>query len=154
MGRQRSAARRRLSSLYMNHDSSQDGIERVDASYEVFLRDGFEDFQEYAFELKTTTAQSLAPKRIKEYITVVHMEHGLEMAQAGMEYAVVVLSRYLQMMSAFYIFKEEPDRVRAQFEQFNEHYNKLCQVLPQATINRINMMQKHTEHLPIHSTKN
>ena len=59
----------------------QDGIETVDSSYEVFLQEGLEDFKQYAFKLKTTAAKYLGPKRIKEYITIIYREQGVEMAQ-------------------------------------------------------------------------
>ena len=62
-------------------ENVQDGIETVDSSYDVFLREGLEDFQQYAYELKTTASKYLGPKRIKEYIFIIHREQGLEMAQ-------------------------------------------------------------------------
>ena len=59
----------------------QDGIEIVDAAYKVFLRDGFEGFQEFSYQLKTTAEMHLAPNRIRDYLRIVHEEKGLEMAQ-------------------------------------------------------------------------
>ena len=47
----------------------------------MFLQDGLEDFQQYAFELKTTAAKNLGPKKIKEYLDIIYGEQGLEMTQ-------------------------------------------------------------------------
>ena len=60
---------------------SQDGIETVDAAYDVFLRIGFEDFQQYAFELQTCAAKNLNPQRVKEYLGIIFQEQGLAVTQ-------------------------------------------------------------------------
>ena len=36
-----------------------------------------------------------------------------------MEYVVLVKGKYLQMLSAYSIFKEDPEQVTEHFEQFN-----------------------------------
>ena len=59
----------------------QDGIETVDSAYVVFLQEGPEDFQQYAFELKTTAAKYLGPKRTKEYLNIIYREQGLNITQ-------------------------------------------------------------------------
>jgi len=40
----------------------QEGIETVNAAYEVFVREGLEDFQPFAFELQTVAKQKLTPE--------------------------------------------------------------------------------------------
>ena len=61
--------------------SSQDGIETVEAAYRVFLRNGFEDFQQYAFELQTCAEKSLNPQRVKEYLAIIFQHQGLAVTQ-------------------------------------------------------------------------
>ena len=112
---------------------TQDGIEKVDAAYEVFLQVGFEDFQQYAFELQTIAVQNLAPERIRVYMKIIHQEGGLPMSQMAMEYVLLVLAKYLQMMVAYSIFKEDQDRVTILFETFNRHFTKLNQVFEEVT---------------------
>jgi hypothetical protein len=62
----------------------------VDAAYEVFMEVGFDDLfddfldQQYALELQTTEAKNLAPKRIKEYMKIIHQEQGQAMCQVAM----------------------------------------------------------------------
>ena len=55
------------------------------------------------------------------------------MCQAVMDYIIVVLGKYLQMMVAYNIFKEDSVEVSAQFEQFNMHYENLAAVFEDVT---------------------
>ena len=63
----------------------QDGIETVDAAYEVFLRIRFEDFQQYAFELQTCAAKNLNPQKVKEYLGIIYQQQGLAVTQVTYE---------------------------------------------------------------------
>ena len=63
----------------------QDGIETVDAAYDVFLQCGFEDFQQYAFELQTCAAKNLNPQRVKEYLRIIYQQQGLAVCQVKHE---------------------------------------------------------------------
>ena len=94
----------------------------------------FDDFQQYVFELKTIATQNLAPKRIEEYLKIIFQEGGgPPMCQSVMDYIVIVLGKYLQMMSSYYIFKEDSERVTAQFEQFNNHFQKYSEIFEKIT---------------------
>ena len=53
----------------------------VDAAYTVFLRIGFADFQQYAFELQTCAAKNLNPQRVKEYLRIIFQQQGLAVCQ-------------------------------------------------------------------------
>ena len=50
-----------------------------------------------------------------------------------MEFVLAVMSKYLQMMSAYSIYKEEPDEVAKHFEHFNEDYEEICKVFEEVT---------------------
>ena len=50
-----------------------------------------------------------------------------------MDYILVVMGKYLQMLVAHSIFKEEPDRVTDYFEQFNNDFYKVCDVFKMVT---------------------
>ena len=65
------------------HIHTQEGIETVDNAYDVFLRNGIEDFQPYAFELQTCAAKNLNPRRIKEYMEIIHQEQGFPSCQVN-----------------------------------------------------------------------
>ena len=111
----------------------QDGIETIDAAYIVFLREGFDGFDGFSFEFKTTATKSLSPHRIKEYLTIIHREQGLPACQVTMDYVVVVMGKYLQMLVAHSIFKDEPDRVTDHFEEFNRDFYKVCDAFKEVT---------------------
>ena len=68
------------SSIYIH---TQEGIETVDNAYDVFLRNGIEDFHAYAFELQTCAAKNLNPRRIKEYMGILHQEQGFPSCQVN-----------------------------------------------------------------------
>ena len=55
------------------------------------------------------------------------------MSQMAMEYVLLVLAKYLQMMVAYSIFKEDQDRVTILFETFNKHFTRLNQVFEEVT---------------------
>ena len=127
---------------------TQEGIETVDNAYEVFLRNGIEDFQHYAFELQTCANKNLNPRRIKEYLEVIHQEQGfpgsqvkfgwackldLISSQATADYVFMVMAKYLQMLVAYSIHKEEPDRVTEHFERFNKDFEQVCLVFKEVT---------------------
>ena len=50
-----------------------------------------------------------------------------------MDYILVVMGKYLQMLVAHSIFKEEPDRVTEHFEQFNKDFYEVCDVFKKVT---------------------
>ena len=50
-----------------------------------------------------------------------------------MDYVVVVMGKYLQMLVAHSIFKDEPDRVTDHFEEFNRDFYKVCNVFKEVT---------------------
>ena len=56
----------------------QEGIETIDAAYETF-QDGIEDLQD--FEPKTCANKNLKPRRIKEYLQIIHQEQGFAICQ-------------------------------------------------------------------------
>ena len=111
----------------------QDGIETVDAAYEVFLQDGFEDFQQFSFELKTIARKNLSPQRIEEYLRVIHKQSGVIKCQEVLEYVLMALAKYLQITVAYSIYKNDPERACAQFELFNEQLEKLCVIFQDVT---------------------
>ena len=53
----------------------------MDAAYTVFLTNGFEGFQEFSYQFKTTAVKNLAPTRIRDYLRIIYEEKGLEIAQ-------------------------------------------------------------------------
>ena len=79
--------------------TSQDGIELIDAAYAVFVQ-GAEDeeLKSYIFELRTKAMMYLDPARVADYIKIIFEKDGLQISQAVMEYIVIVLGQFLQIM--------------------------------------------------------
>ena len=83
------------------------------------MQRNFEDFRNFAFELQTDAKAKLNPKRIREYLEIIKDTSGADMCCVVFHYIIVVLGKYLQMMVAYHIHKEDPDRVTKEFEFFN-----------------------------------
>ena len=94
----------------------------------------FDDFQQFSFELQTIARQNFAPQRIKEYLMIIYLENGgLAMCQNVLDYFIVVLSKYLQMMVSYHIYKEDLVKVAHNFEQFNQLYESFCTIFMEVT---------------------
>ena len=106
----------------------KDGIETIDAAYEVFLNDGFEGFQQFSFEFKTIARKNLSPKRIEEYLTVIHRQSGAAKCREVLEYVVMALAKYLQITVAYDILKGDLEKISGHFELFNEQLEALAVV--------------------------
>ena len=50
-----------------------------------------------------------------------------------MEYVALVMGKYLQMLVAYSIFKEDPDQVTDHFEQFNRDFDEICKAFKEVT---------------------
>ena len=50
-----------------------------------------------------------------------------------MKYVVMVRGKYLQMLVAYSIFKEDIDQVTDHFEQFNRDFHEMCQAFKEVT---------------------
>ena len=121
--------------FYFYFTSFQDGIEKVEATYEVFLmQKNLRNFK-YSFfiELQTVAVQYLLNvERIKEYLQLIKSKTPAgkqkEMCQLVMQYVLVVLGKYLQIKVACHIDDGEYDTVTEDFEEFNEVFkNNLYQ---------------------------
>ena len=60
---------------------AQDGLQKVEAAYDVFLQNGLKDFQPFSFELQTCATQHLDPQRVRYYLEHKHQNHGLAVCQ-------------------------------------------------------------------------
>ena len=55
------------------------------------------------------------------------------MCQIVLDYFIVSLSKYLQMMVSYHIFKEDSGRVANDFEQFNTLYGSFANIFKEVT---------------------
>ena len=57
-----------------------------------------EELKSYICELQTKTMMYLEPARIRDYLKIIYEKDGVKVCQHVMEYVVVVLAQFLQMM--------------------------------------------------------
>ena len=112
----------------------RDGIEKIEGAYDTFLdglnnlEDTLNDFRGYMIELQVHGNQNLKPQRIREYLRDILLTDDIDIAQQIFKYILVVRSMYLQLVTAYYVFQEDSDRVGREFESFNEDFRELCNV--------------------------
>ena len=97
------------------------------------MQKDFEDFQSHAFELQTIANQNLKPEKIHEYLKIVNTQSGSDICRSTLNYIIVVLGKYLQIIVAYHIHKGDLDVVEEDFVKFNENYYKLAQIFHQVT---------------------
>ena len=108
-----------------------DGIEQVDASFRAFI-DGAQNLEQtfrlmefHIFELQTNARKSLNPTKVSSYLNSIKETEKIESFQQKFSYVISTKSRYLQLMCAYYIFKNDTDRVGVEFDRFNQEFNIL-----------------------------
>ena len=113
----------------------QEGIEKVEAAYAVFFKNSLEDFQHFSFELQTVAEQSLTAERIKSYLAIIHQHREIEETYKVTKGILLVLGKYLQMMVAYRIFKEDNVelQVASLYETFNDQFEQLCRAFEEVT---------------------
>ena len=77
----------------------QDGFQLIDSAYDVFIQGSTEEeLKSYIFELRTKALMYLEPSRVKEYLKIIFEKEGIKTCQDVMEYIVIVLAQFLQIM--------------------------------------------------------
>ena len=57
-----------------------------------------DELKSYICELQTKAMMYLEPARIRDYLKIIYEKDGVKVCQHVMEYVVVVLAQFLQMM--------------------------------------------------------
>ena len=109
----------------------KDGLEKLEAAYEVFLNGShdlkgtFSDFDNYITELHTIAIQSLKPEKISQYLEETSRLKEEDEVKETFNYVILVRSKYLLLVSAFYMFRDDSQRVELEFKMFNEDFEKI-----------------------------
>ena len=82
----------------------------------------------YGRPLRTIARKNWSPKRIEEYLSVIHRQSGAAKCREVLEYVVMALAKYLQITVAYDIFKGDLEKISGHFELFNEHLEALAVV--------------------------
>ena len=112
----------------------RDGIEKIEGAYENFLRGAnnlentLSNLSGYIYELEVLACQNLNPQRVREYLRAIMVTEDSDIAQQSFKYILVVRAMYLQLSTAFYIFQKDPERVRMEFETFNNDFEEMCKI--------------------------
>ena len=99
--------------------------------YDMFL-DGsdnigktFELFKGYAAEAQINYNQNLKPTKVLSYLKIIKDKQGDRACQEYYAYILMIHGKYLQMMSLFFIFNENPEQIGKLFERFNSDISAL-----------------------------
>ena len=104
------------------------GIERVEAAYKTFLDgahnllDTMENISAFIFELETEANNCFKLEHIKSYLQLSSQFQGLDMSRDIFGYIVFVRAKYLQIITAFYMYKNDEARIEAEFVAFNNFF--------------------------------
>jgi len=109
----------------------RDGPEKVEALYEMFLEDcqntqkTFELFKGFVVEARMNYNQHLKPQKVAEYLKIVKDRQGNKACQDFYNYIIIVMGKYLQIMSLFYIYNDDASQIGVLFERFNTDFMSL-----------------------------
>ena len=107
------------------------GIERVEAAYKAFLIGAnnlevtLENISYFIFELETEANNCFNLEHIESYLCMSSMFQSLDTSKDIFRYIVFVRAKYLQMVAAFYIYKNDVARVNAEFIAFNDFFARI-----------------------------
>ena len=107
------------------------GMERVESTYLSFLQGAhnlegtLEEFSNFMTELQVEANDSFRPENVKSYLRALSEAKGAEVAKNIPAYIMIVRAKYLQMTTAFYIYKNDTIRVEKEFTWFNEFFERL-----------------------------
>ena len=112
----------------------RDGLTKLDSAYQNFLRgshnleDTFKYLSNFIFELETDAYTSLRPERIEHYLQALSTMKRPKVVDESFQYVLMVRGKYLLLVSAFYLFNNDLERVEKEFESFNEDFEELMKI--------------------------
>ena len=109
----------------------KEGLDLIDSSYVVFLK-GLKNydkshgrFSSYIVELETKASLSFKQQNIRDLLYKVEKTRGRIQAKHLASYIFIVRAKYLQIVTAFYIYENDTERVEEEFESFNNDVKQL-----------------------------
>ena len=107
------------------------GFERVESSYKTFLNGAknlkvtLENISAFIFELETEANHCFNLEHIESYLSMSSELRSLDESKDIFRYIVFVRAKYLQMVVAFYLYKNDIARVEAEFHAFNDFFEEI-----------------------------
>ena len=112
----------------------KDGIEKVDAAFQNFVKGShnlevtFASLANFMFELETNAIQSLNTEKISAYLKAIKQTEENAICEQVFQYIIIVRAKYLQISSAYYIYKQDAQRVTNEFESFNRDFTEIQRI--------------------------
>lgn len=109
----------------------RDGIEKIDGAYQIFLKGSnnleatITLLENFMYELQVLAVQNLNGQRLREYLKAIQLTEDSNVCRETVKYIMIVRSKYLQLSTVYYIYKNDTDRVALEFETFNREYEEL-----------------------------
>ena len=112
----------------------KDGIDLIDSTYQFFLK-GLNNFNKthshlasFIAELESKAGLSFKARNIAMYLKKVTKTRGRMEAQHLVSYILVVRAKFLQIVTAFYLYDNDMERVELEFRSFNRDVKKLQKI--------------------------
>ena len=109
-------------------------METLEAAFENFQsKTSFDEFSGFVYELETTARKYFGQNSIREYLTLVNTHSGSDTSRVVIHHVILVLGKYLQMMVAYHISKQDEKAVIDDFEYANNTLKHLLAVFEEVT---------------------
>ena len=109
----------------------KEGIDFIDSNYDVFLM-GLKNYEKthsrfssFIVELETKARVSFKQENIQQLLEKVAKSRGKAYAKQLASYVLIVRAKYLQIITAFYLYDNDTERVEEEFKSFNNDVNQL-----------------------------
>ena len=105
-------------------------------AYKKFMeadREQIELWKIFIIDLEVTAEQSLNPRRIQEFLTMIFNNGGLDMTVHIMDYIITVRSKMLLIITCYHAFNNANDQVSQAFKTFNDEYQEYLEAFKEVT---------------------
>ena len=86
------------------------------------VQTSLDDFKGYAFELQAIARKNFNKERVHEYMQVVQERGGHDCVLGVVSYIIIIIAKYVQMISAYQINQKDTEGLRITFEWFNDSF--------------------------------
>ena len=122
--------------IYMTYELVLDqrfksGIELIESAHKVFMKGSHNIesmmtmLENFIFQLQTIAMDSLSHKKVEQYLQALLKTKGCDEAKIAFNYIVIVKTKQLQLVTVYYIYKNDPTSVTNEFNCFNMEFEQL-----------------------------
>ena len=110
------------------------GIELIESAHKVFMK-GCHNIESimtkldnFIFQLETIAMDSLSQKKVEQYLQALLKTKGCNEAKIAFNYIAIVKSKQLQLVTVYFIYKNDPTSVTNEFQCFNMEFEQLLKM--------------------------